>query len=57
MKQLFDAVSCSDPGMEMGGLGSHVESQIRENRMSEATTDAPPQRRKKKKKSATIGDD
>lgn len=41
----------------MGGLGSHMESQIRENRTFEVTTDAPQQKRKKKKKSATIGND
>ncbi|XP_070786795.1 transmembrane protein 237B-like [Enoplosus armatus] len=43
-----------DQGMEMGGLGSRRESEVREQLTLEPPTDAPPQRRKKKKKTATI---
>lgn len=43
-----------DPGMEMGGLGSRRGSEIGEQLVLEATTEAPPQRRRKKKKTATI---
>ncbi|XP_008283873.1 transmembrane protein 237A-like [Stegastes partitus] len=46
-----------DQGMEMGGVGSRRASEIGENLMLEASTDAPPQRRKKKKKTATTDDD
>lgn len=47
-------VSCSDQGMEMGGLGSRRESQSGEKLTFESSMD--PQRRKKKK-AATIGKD
>lgn len=50
-------VSCSDQGLEMGGLGSRRESQSGDKLTFESSMDAPPQRRRRRKKTATTGKD